>query len=158
MFVLIRSSLKLGTIKRQVKMTQKSTSTDAQLGELVLARYRTLRDADAFKFDDSPLLASWYEFMDEHDISDAGLVSHPADDVVFHARWEEDGEIFEELVTVGDLIEARVDDGELIINRAREGDLVVTAFRMEAMRFDLAASPQDERGDLGVEPSRPRGG
>lgn len=115
-------------------MEHKSTSMDARLGELVQARYRTLRDADAFKFSGSPLMASWYDFMDEHDISDAGLVSHPADDVVLHARWEEDGEIFEELVTVGDLIAARVDDGELVINRGRPrcfgcADKVVGAWR-----------------------------
>lgn len=100
----------------------------------VAAMHQALLDAKAFQFQDSPLLSSWYDFNDAANTAE-GLDLGAPDEMALHARWESEGEVFDQVITVGDLIKARLKGDEVVIP-SDGGDIVIQAFSLGPVDID----------------------
>src|SRR3989344_3124927 len=94
----------------------------------VAAMHQALLDAKAFQFQDSPLLSSWYDFNDAANTAE-GLDLGAPDEMALHARWESEGGVFDQVITVGDLViqafslgPVDIDPQVLIHDDASDGD------------------------------------
>lgn len=112
-----------------------STTHDAGSISRHLAKmFEALHEANIFRFSDSPLLSGWYDFDSAAHDPD-GLDQAMPDQMALHAQWESEGQIFEQVLTIGDLINARVINGAVVIPSA-EGDIVIETFKLTPVEID----------------------
>lgn len=105
----------------------------------VIALARLLVDADGIRIAGSPLLGGWDDF-DESIHSAEGLTLDDPELIAFGASWEQDGDDYNECITVADLFAARFDDGRIVFP-SEHGETSVEIFRV---------TPVDLGAELGV--------